>query len=84
MNRGGQELLWEEAGTQTKPSIDFLFRTVGDLIAMVRLQRGLLFLHPWSYARHSALDVDDTSIMNSESNSCAGLKLSASASVSVG
>lgn len=40
MNRGGRELLREEAGSQTKPSIDFLFRTVGDRIATVRLERG--------------------------------------------
>lgn len=81
---GGRELLREEAGSQTKPSIDFLFRTVGDRIATVRLQRGRLFLRPWPHARLSALDVDDTSIMNSESDSCAGLKSSASASVCVG
>lgn len=66
MNRGGRELLREEAGSQTKPSIDFLFRTVGDRIATVRLQRGRLFPRPWPHARLSALDVDDTSVMNSE------------------
>lgn len=82
--RGGRELLWEEAGSQTKPSIDFPFRTVGDRITTVRLQRGLLCLRPWPHARLSALDGDDPSIMNSQSDSCAALKSSASAAVGVG
>lgn len=64
MNHGGRELLWEESGSQTKLGIDFFFRTVGDRITTVRLQRGLLFLRPCLYARLPALDLDDTSIMN--------------------
>jgi hypothetical protein len=42
MNWRGRELLWKEAGSQTKASIEFHFRTASDRMLMDVLQRASL------------------------------------------
>lgn len=74
MNWGGRELLWEEAGSQTKTSIDVLFRTAGDRITAVRLQRGFLPASLTSCYTFGTRLLMIPSVRNSESNCCAGLK----------